>query len=133
MSRIADQIRAYVNDPDVSNHYGEWGILRRDQRRLIRRLCDTCDAFERAADELLRKQIEDEKRYIPLDSDDALVRVFEHYKKTVAREIFAEIEDVLKIVKIPCVNAEGYITPLRAGYWVIDPDDYAKLKERHLE
>ena len=56
MSRIADQIRAYVNDHDVSNHYGEWGILRRDQRRLIRRLCDTCDAFERAADELSRKQ-----------------------------------------------------------------------------
>lgn len=58
MSRIADRIRAYVNDFDVAEHYGEWGILRRDQRREIRKLCDTCDAFERAADELSRKQFE---------------------------------------------------------------------------
>lgn len=50
MSRISDQIREYVNDKDVSEHYGKWGIMRRDQRLLIRKLCDTCDMFERAAD-----------------------------------------------------------------------------------
>ena len=56
MSRIADKIRAYVNDYSVAKHYGEWGILRPDQRRLIRELCDTCDMFEKTADELVRKQ-----------------------------------------------------------------------------
>ena len=60
MSEIADKIRAYVNDTTVSDHYGNWGILRRDQRILIRKLCDTCDMFERAADELARKQSEGE-------------------------------------------------------------------------
>lgn len=55
MSKIADRIRSYVNDQDVADHYGEWGILRRDQRRLIRELCDTCDAFERTADEYFEK------------------------------------------------------------------------------
>ena len=58
MSRIADKIRAYVNDPTVAEHYGAWGILRHDQRRLIRELCDTCDMFEKTADELARKQSE---------------------------------------------------------------------------
>ena len=50
MSRISDTIREYVNDPYVSDHYGEWGILRADQRRQIRQLCDACDGFEKAAD-----------------------------------------------------------------------------------
>ena len=58
MSRIADKIRAYVNDPTVAEQYGAWGILRHDQRRLIRELCDTCDMFEKTADELARKQSE---------------------------------------------------------------------------
>ena len=92
MSIISDKIRSYVNDHDVSDHYGEWGILRRDQRRLIRKLCDTCDGFEKAADYFAGKAREEEQRYIPLDNDDAFVRVFEYYKKTVAREIFEEIE-----------------------------------------
>lgn len=53
MSRISSRVRAYVNDPSVSDHYGEWGILREDQRRTIRNLCDTCDMFEETADILL--------------------------------------------------------------------------------
>lgn len=55
MSRIATRIRGYVNDPSVSDHYGEWGALRPDQRRQIRELCDTCDMFEKAADELAKQ------------------------------------------------------------------------------
>ena len=62
MSRIADKIREYVNDPDVSDHYGEWGILRPYQRRLIRELCDTCDAFERHLDKILREKFEEEQK-----------------------------------------------------------------------
>ena len=50
MSEISTRLRNYVNDPDVAIHYGIWGILRRDQRRQIRQLCDTCDMFEHAAD-----------------------------------------------------------------------------------
>ena len=61
MSRISDRIRSYVDDFDTSEHYGEWGILRKDQRREIRRLCDTCDAFERAADEFSRELMEMKK------------------------------------------------------------------------
>lgn len=55
MSRISTRIRAYVDDPSVSDHYGEWGILRADQRRLIRKLCDVCDAFEKTADRLIKE------------------------------------------------------------------------------
>ena len=50
MSKISDQVRAYVADPDVSDHYGAWGALRPDQRRLIRNLCDVCDMYEKTAD-----------------------------------------------------------------------------------
>ena len=57
MSKIADRVRAYVNSHYVVDRYDEWGILSRDQRLLIRELCDTCDMFERAADELSRTQV----------------------------------------------------------------------------
>lgn len=63
MSRISDQIRAYVNDPDVSEHYGAWGALRPDQRRLIRNLCDTCDMYEKVADSALMEREELKKAY----------------------------------------------------------------------
>jgi len=52
MSEISTRIREYVNDPTVSDHYGEWGALRADQRRQIRELCDTCDMYEKAADSI---------------------------------------------------------------------------------
>lgn len=54
-------------------------------------------------------------------------------KSEVAREIFEEIENILRIVKIPCISAEGYITPLTARYWAIDPNDYTELKKRYTE
>lgn len=54
MSEISNRIRDYVNDYDVSDHYGAWGILRRDQRRQIRKLCDTCDMYEKTADDAMR-------------------------------------------------------------------------------
>ena len=50
MSVISNKIRACVNDYSVSDHYGEWGALRPDQRAKIRELCDTCDMFEETAD-----------------------------------------------------------------------------------
>jgi hypothetical protein len=50
MSEISTRLREFVNDPSVSDHYGEWGALRPDQRRQIRELCDVCDGYERAAD-----------------------------------------------------------------------------------
>lgn len=56
----------------------------------------------------------------------------EGYKEC-AMEIFEEIEELFKIVKIPCVNEDGCITPLQAGYWAIDPEDYAKFKQRFTE
>ena len=59
--------------------------------------------------------------------------VYTNSKTEVAREIFEELENVLKIVVIPCVNEDGCITPLRASYWSIDPNDYAELKKKYTE
>ena len=65
MSEISRRIRKYVEDYEVADHYGDWGILRRDQRRLIRELCDMCDSCEAAADkygrELIKLQEEDKR------------------------------------------------------------------------
>ena len=55
MSVISNRIRAYVNDFSVSNHYGEWGALRPDQRNKIRELCDICDMFEETADKYYKE------------------------------------------------------------------------------
>jgi hypothetical protein len=52
MSEISSKVREFVNDYSVSDHYGAWGILRADQRQTIRKLCDTCDMFEKTADKL---------------------------------------------------------------------------------
>lgn len=52
MSEISSKVREFVNDYSVSDHYGAWGILRVDQRQTIRKLCDTCDMFEKTADKL---------------------------------------------------------------------------------
>lgn len=52
MSEISSKVREFVNDYSVSDHYGEWGILRADQRQTIRKLCDICDMFEEIADKL---------------------------------------------------------------------------------
>lgn len=68
--KLSHRIRGYVDDPESTGrlYYGEWGALRPDQRRMIRQLCDECDAFEKAADQLV-----------------------EHYE-TIIREKDAEIE-----------------------------------------
>ena len=57
MSRIADEIREYVKDPELTGsfEYGAWGILRKDQRAKIRELCDACDMFEQTADNFYKE------------------------------------------------------------------------------
>ena len=55
MSEISSKVRKFVNDYSVSDHYGEWGILRPDQRKTIRKLCDTCDMFEETADKYYKE------------------------------------------------------------------------------
>lgn len=51
MSRISDRIKKYISCPQFGNeHYGEWGILTLEQRRLIKELVETCDMFEETAD-----------------------------------------------------------------------------------
>lgn len=72
--------------------------------------------------------------YCQAVGEEEAIKIGKQYGKAeAAREIFEEIETILKIVKIPCINAEGYITPLRASYWAIDPNDYAELKKRYTE
>ena len=82
MSRLSKQIRAYVDDPDSTGrlHYGAWGILRPDQRRLIRQLCDECDAFEKDADEFYRK------------ASDVAREIFEEIEGLVMEDVLAEIK-----------------------------------------
>jgi hypothetical protein len=63
--------------------------------------------------------------------EDCLVNMLNRLASDVAREIFAEIENVLKIVTIPCINEEGCVTPLQASYWAIDPNDFAELKKKY--
>lgn len=72
--KLSHRIRGYVDDPESTGrlYYGEWGALRPDQRRMIRQLCDECDAFEKAADQLV-----------------------EHYE-TIIREKDAEIERLMR-------------------------------------
>ena len=60
-------------------------------------------------------------------------RIVKQVKSEVTREIFEEIENLLKIVVLPCINEEGCITPLRASYWSIDPNDFAQLKKKYME
>jgi hypothetical protein len=52
MSEISSKVREFINDCSVPDRYGVWGILRADQRKTIRKLCDTCDMFEKTADKL---------------------------------------------------------------------------------
>lgn len=35
------QIIEYINDESVSDHYGKWGALNREQRKTIRDLCNS--------------------------------------------------------------------------------------------
>lgn len=51
------------------------------------------DDKRRIASKLNNAAFDEAERYMPLDSDDVLNRIFEHYKKDVAREIFEEIEE----------------------------------------
>lgn len=66
MSEISSKVREFVNDYSVSDHYGEWGILRPHQRQIIRKLCDTCDMFEKTADELYieNKRLKEENKLL---------------------------------------------------------------------
>ena len=98
----------------------------------------TADVVPRADVDRLQAELEDKQ--FRCDSCDRIALTFAEHKfcirkakAEVAREIFEEIEGLLKIVKIPCVNEDGYITPLQAGYWAIDPEDYAKFKQRFTE
>ena len=66
MSEISSKVREFVNDYSVSDHYGEWGILRADQRQTIRKLCDACDMLEKTADKLYieNKRLKEEIRLL---------------------------------------------------------------------
>ena len=127
MSRISDQIRAYVDDPDVAIHYGAWGALRPDQRRLIRNLCDTCDMYEKVADSALMEREELKKAYANYEETTGLKQA----KQEVAREIFEEIEKLLYIGIVEHVNCidtyvkKGYVE-LKKKY-VPDTDDGTKV------
>ena len=96
------------------------------------------DVVPRAEVDRLQAELEDKQ--FRCDSCDRIALTSAEHKfcikkskAEVAREIFEEIEYLLKIVKIPCVNEDGCITPLQAGCWAIDPEDYAKFKQRFTE
>ena len=56
---------------------------------------------------------------IPLDNDDALARVFEHYKKTVAKEIFDELGEYASDFAAGHIDDDAFLQAiynLRAKY-----------------
>ena len=59
--------------------------------------------------------------------------VIERIKAETAREIFEEIETVMRIRVRRCVNEDGVITPLRDSCWMIEIGDYAELKKKYTE
>lgn len=132
MSRISDQIRAYVDDPDVAIHYGAWGVLRPDQRRLIRNLCDTCDMYEKVADSALMEREELKKAYANYEETTGLKQA----KQEVAREIFEEVEKLLYIGLVEhanCIDAyveKGYVE-LKKKY-VTDTNDSHKVSSKEI-
>ena len=94
--------------------------------------CPTCHGTGRiGTTDWLTKNIS--KKQLAEEKAKAIAEHEQHIKTDVAREIFEEIEYILKIVKIPSVNADGCITPLQVGYWAIDPNDYAELKKKYTE
>lgn len=94
---------------------------------------NSADVISRAEATRLQSQVNRLKKYDE-ERDIALhAQLIANTRQEVASEVFEEIEFLLKIVKIPCVNEEGCVTPLRAGYWAIDPNDYNELKKKCTE
>ena len=60
-------------------------------------------------------------------------KVIDEAKREVARKIFKEIKELLKIVEYPGVNAQGYITPIIAKHWAIYPDEFDDLRKKYTE
>lgn len=109
MSEISTRIRSYVNDPSISKDYGAWGALRPDQRKQIRKLCDECDMFEKAADYfaltlygvmhsvdkwLDGDELKQDEVNRAATMREKTLRLLENAKTEAAREIFAEIEEL---------------------------------------
>ena len=92
MSMLSEMIREFVNDPSVGKEYGKWGALNREQRKLIRLLCDTCDHFERAADEKIKEQQAEIERLERHELKEAMIFNSETVKKAVTEAVkeFAE-------------------------------------------
>lgn len=51
MSGIAETIKRHISCPSSDGHYGRWGALNREQRKLITQLVEFADGAEIAADE----------------------------------------------------------------------------------
>lgn len=129
MSRISDQIRAYVDDPTTAEHYGAWGILRPDQRRLIRNLCDICDMYERTADLAVAEREANVKGFLA-QVEELNARCL-NAKKEAAKQIFEEIETLLCYSVTPKINANGTITSVKSRDYYIRRDDYTELKKKY--
>lgn len=123
MSEISKRLRNYVNDYEVADHYGAWGILRRDQRRQIRELCDFCDSCEAAADEFGRELIELRQEVERLKAE-AVKEFVQKLKKEIEEEC-ASIHlntctyyavDLRLIDDVEEEFAEGKIVDLHAEY-----------------
>ena len=129
MSRISDQIRAYVDDPTTAEHYGAWGILRPDQRRLIRNLCDICDMYERTADLAVAEREANVKGFLA-QVEELNARCL-NAKKEAAKQIFEEIETLLCYSVTPKINANGTITSVKSRDYCIRRDDYTELQKKY--
>jgi hypothetical protein len=81
------------------------------------------DDKRRIASKLNNAAFDEAERYMPLDSDDVLNRIFEHYKKDVAREIFEEIEKYMM----------DSVDVTHTAYKTIGTSTFAILKKKYTE
>lgn len=57
MSRLTKMIRDYIKNPkEGASEYGKWALLNQEQRRLILKLCDEAESYERLLDEIMLKK-----------------------------------------------------------------------------
>lgn len=100
-------------------------------------LCDvideipTADVAPKSEVAKLQSQVNRLKKYDE-ERDIALhAKLIANAKAEVAREIFAEIEELAKIYTFPVVK-NGVVEIAKEPFWCIEPSDLAELKKKYI-
>lgn len=86
------QIIEYVNDESVSDHYGKWGALNREQRKKIRDLCNSwqiINEHDKQLEEKLNK-ITEIVKHKPAKTSDYIINY---------QSAMAQLESIVYVLK----------------------------------